>query len=136
LVRVRNLLLLREYHLISERLRARAEGEARSWRLVSGVAGALAGALDHQSVTDALRHLLHAEMGIELAAVLEGDERGLELVATTPPADDGEARPRSHVPWSELPSEAVQQRWDGAAFRPILGIDDTTELVAIPIVVG
>ena len=103
IVRVRNLLLLRESYANAERLRACAEQNARAWHLVSSVASSLAGCLDSQRVTDEVFHHLADELGVEVITYFEHREVGLELTAmrSNAPADE-----RAREIWNTVSSEA------------------------------
>jgi PAS domain S-box-containing protein len=138
LVRVRTLLRLRESYLACERHSARALAEARSWKLVSGVASALAGCLDAQSVTDAVRASLEDELAIEVTAFFEAcPAGGLQLAAITPPLPAFEM-----AAWSvayDLPGLHVHRVASGdvraAAFQPVLDACGVAELIVIPIAI-
>jgi signal transduction histidine kinase len=105
LVRIRNLLLLREYYALSEKERARAEAEARRWKLISDVAAAVATCRDYEAVQDSLRELLRHELSVAGSCLLEveGDEL---LLASAQLGSD------SAVLWPQGKPVA----WDGASW--------------------
>jgi PAS domain S-box-containing protein len=135
-VRVRNLLLLREYYALAEHQREKAETEARTWRVISSVARVLAGALDYHAVAEALLRELQTELGVELVAVLEANDTGAQVVARAPgPAGDVASTAAWHT-WVDSPPSRVERRSSGAAFQPLLDAAGLDELVAIPISIG
>jgi two-component system cell cycle sensor histidine kinase/response regulator CckA len=139
LARVRNLLLVREYHVLRERQHVHAEAEARRWRLVSSVASAVAGCLDYQSVTDAIRHELKLALDVELTAYLEHDRRddGLRLVAITPSVQSGEPGAELlHRCFESDNTNAGAKRVAALAIQPLLDARGLTRLIAFPISSG
>jgi two-component system cell cycle sensor histidine kinase/response regulator CckA len=139
LVRVRTLLRLRASYIACERQSARALVEARSWKLASDVATALAGCLDAQSVTEAILQKLADELAIEVTAFFEVcPAGGLQLAAITPRLPAGEMSA-----WSaayELPGLHVHRATSGdpkaAAFQPMIDTCGLAELMVVPVAIA
>jgi signal transduction histidine kinase/DNA-binding response OmpR family regulator len=105
LARIRNLLLLREYYALSEKERARAEAEARRWKLISDVAAAVATCRDYEAVQDSLRELLRHELSVAGSCLLEVDGDELLLASAQLGSD-------SALLWPQGKPVA----WDGATW--------------------
>lgn len=82
LVRVRNLLLLRTYYILTDAQRLSAQRDAKRWKLASDVATSVAGCLDYDRVTERVFERLRAELHIESAALFIGPENDQELLAS------------------------------------------------------
>ena len=108
LARIRNLLLLREYYRLNEQERARAETEARRWKLVSDVAAAVAGCRDYEGVQEAIRELLRHELTVAGTCLFEINSDELYMVSSQLGSDSSvvwaQGKP---VPWERL-------RWTAA----------------------
>ncbi len=85
IARVRNLLLVRSYYALSEAQRVRAEAEARRWKLVSEVAGAVATCRGYESLQRSIQGLLQHDLPIAGSSFVElegeGRARALEVLA-------------------------------------------------------
>jgi len=109
LARIRNLLLVREYYALSEKERARAEAEARRWKLISDVAAAVATCRDYDALQDALRELLRHELAIAGTCLLEVHDDGLYLMSAQLGSD-------SALVWAQ----GKPVVWDGARWTAAL----------------
>lgn len=84
LARVRNLLLVRASHELSEQLRIQAEREAARWKLISAVAVAVVDCLDFASLVSVIAQELQQALDVEAVAFFALHDGRLELVAASP----------------------------------------------------
>lgn len=82
LARVRNLIARNTYYRDAQRERARAEAEAKRWKLVSDVASMVSICTDYETLQLSIRDLLRPHLPIQRFVVLEASGDG--LVPTSP----------------------------------------------------
>ena len=126
--RTRNLLLIREYYAVGERLRCDAEIEAHRWRFIADVATAVTGCIGYDAVIAALAEQLGLEFAIQSAMYAELTPTGFAPCAIRPVRELP-----ARIPW---PSEmepgmtvACLHAGQGDSMAAILGL---ANVVALP----
>ena len=130
--RTHNLILLREYYALGERLRAVAEVEARRWRFVSSVATAVAGCMTYESVTSTLLDHLRIELRATATAYLECQGGALGLISRAPRPEGIAGELAATVACGFAAAERITKApgGDQARLLAILGVE---EALVIPL---